>query len=80
MRACKVKDDCSPVSLVLLCGTNDMARHFVLGDAEKQFAGLILTTKQRFPEAKVLYYLFCPLSIILCGPLHFEDEVSENLS
>ncbi len=56
--ACKVKDDSSPLSVVLLCGTNDMARNFVLGDAEKQFPGLILTTKQHFPEAKVLYYLF----------------------
>ncbi len=72
MRACKVKVDYSSLSAVLLCSTNDMARHFVSGDAEKQFAGLILTTKQRFPEAKVLLYLFCPLSIILCGPLQFK--------
>ncbi len=28
-----------------------------LEDAEKQFAGLISTTKQRVPKAKVLYYL-----------------------
>ncbi len=68
-RTCKVRDDCSPLSVVLLCGISNMVRHFDLGDAEKQFAGLILTIKQHFPKAKVLFYLFCSLSIIVYRPL-----------
>ena len=50
---CKIAEECQPKVVVLLCGTNDMSRHFRLDEAERQFAGMLLTAKERFQSAKV---------------------------
>ena len=44
-----------PRCVVLLVGTNDMARNFILPTAEKSFYGLLHTTKTKFPSSKVCF-------------------------
>ncbi len=52
VRNCKALENTPPKYVVLFCGTNDMAKHFLLDRGRNSFHCLIAAAQKKYPKSK----------------------------